>query len=82
MKRMILSPGALLALTLSTVPAAHAASANELKLPWKMTAQAAPVASTTSALSSSGLFAWPPFSVWSTWMQLSTSAPGTVLFVK
>ncbi len=80
MKRCLFPILALLALAAPV--AANAATASELKLDWKMTASAAPAATTATKSVSSTLFAWLPFSVWSGWMQLSTTSPGTILFVK
>lgn len=80
MKRCLFPALALLALAAPI--ATNAATAAELKLDWKMTAAAAPTAATASKGQTSTLFAWLPFSVWSGWMQLSTTSPGTILFVK
>ena len=80
MKRCLFPALALLALAAPI--ATNAATAAELKLDWKMTAAAAPTAATASKVQAAGLFAWPPQAVWSVWMQLSTTSPGTVMYFR
>lgn len=80
MKRCLFPALALLALAAPI--ATNAATAAELKLDWKMTAAAAPTAATASKAQAAGLFAWPPQAVWSVWMQLSTTSPGTVMYFR
>ena len=80
MKRCLFPALALLALAAPI--ATNAATAADLKLDWKMTAAAAPTAATASKAQAAGLFAWPPQAVWSVWMQLSTTSPGTVMYFR
>ena len=80
MKRCLFPALALLALAAPV--ATNAATAADLKLDWKMTAAAAPTAATASKAQAAGLFAWPPQAVWSVWMQLSTTSPGTVMYFR
>lgn len=80
MKRCLFPALALLALAAPI--ATNAATAADLKLDWKMTAAAAPTAAMASKAQAAGLFAWPPQAVWSVWMQLSTTSPGTVMYFR